>query len=209
MHLLVTDRLTCVRCGPTFGLVLVADDLRDRRLLEGFLGCSNCRDRYPVQGGFGDLRPAPRRALPSGWLESPPDPKGALRLAALLGVREGPGLLLLTSSSVQQAQGVAELVEGIEVVAVHAGLLGDEERPGVSRIVCGEGLPFFSGSLRGVVVEGPWPSEGVREAIRVLAPGARLVWLDPPAGPIEGLEAAGIELLMEAHSVLVGARKSP
>ena len=101
------------------------------------------------------------------------------------------------------------LAEGIEVVAVHAGLLGDEERPGVSRIVCGEGLPFFSGSLRGVVVEGPWPSEGVREAIRVLAPGAHLVWLDPPAGSIEGLEAAGIELLMEAHSVLVGARKSP
>ena len=60
MHLLLTDRLTCPRCGPEFGLVLLADRLEDRRVLEGALGCPNCRDRYPVRDGFGDLRPPPR-----------------------------------------------------------------------------------------------------------------------------------------------------
>ncbi|MSR21992.1 MAG: hypothetical protein EXR92_00290 [Gemmatimonadetes bacterium] len=207
MHLLVTDRLACPRCGPAFGLVLVADELEERRVLRGFLGCSNCRDRYPVEGGFGDLRPAPRGSLPAEALDHRSDPEAALKVAALLGIRDGPGLLFLTGSSVRHADILAGLVEGIEVVAAHHGLRDSPESSGVSRVACGGRLPFFNGSLRGAVLEGVPGRDALGEGIRILASGARLVLLDPPGDALEQMEAGGIELLMESDSVLVGARK--
>jgi uncharacterized protein YbaR (Trm112 family) len=116
VHILVTDRLVCVRCGPGFGLILLADELEERRVVEGVLGCPNCRERYPVERGFGDLRRSPRAEEDSAEPPGDDDPEGALRLAALLGVREGPGLLLLSGSSVRFAERLAAMIENIEVV---------------------------------------------------------------------------------------------
>ena len=45
----LTDHLVCPRCGPPFGLILLARDVRDRRVREGEFGCPNCRDRFPVK----------------------------------------------------------------------------------------------------------------------------------------------------------------
>ena len=66
MNVALTDHLVCPRCGPPFGLVLLARDVRDRRVREGEFGCPNCRDRFPVEGGFGDLRPPPRAVVGAG-----------------------------------------------------------------------------------------------------------------------------------------------
>ena len=60
MNVDLIDHLVCPRCGPPNGLLLLAHEVRDRRVLEGEFGCPNCRDRFPVSGGFGDLRPPPR-----------------------------------------------------------------------------------------------------------------------------------------------------
>ena len=95
MHILLTDRLICPRCGPGFGLILIADRLENRRVIEGSLGCPNCRDRFPVEGGFGDLRPPPRSTRDDApELEPPPSPP-ALEVAALLGLTDGPGNVAL------------------------------------------------------------------------------------------------------------------
>jgi hypothetical protein len=207
MHLLVTDRLLCVRCGPGFPLILLADELRDRRVLEGSLGCANCRERYPVVGGFGDFR------LPSGKKEPDPssvegdDPEGALRTAALLGVEQGPGLILLAGPPVRHAQRVAAMIEGIEVVAAHPGLRNLPEAPGVSRVAIGARFPFQTGSLRGVVLQGERGRRDLAEGIRVLARGARLVLTAPPEGLGDVVEEAGLELLLDAKQAVVGARK--
>src|SRR5512142_2083643 len=56
MDLRLTDLLACPRCGPPHGLVLLADRVEDRRVLEGLLGCPNCGGRYPVRAGLADLR---------------------------------------------------------------------------------------------------------------------------------------------------------
>ena len=66
MNIGLVDHLVCPRCGPPFGLVLLAHEVRDRRVSEGEFGCPNCRDRFPVEGGFADLRPPPRGAGPDG-----------------------------------------------------------------------------------------------------------------------------------------------
>lgn len=211
MHILVTDRLACPRCGPGYGLVLLADELHERRVLDGGLGCPNCRDRYPIEGGFADLRPAPRSAGPEGGNPvgplAPDDPEAALRLAAFLGVERGPGLLLLHGPSAGHAERVAAMVADIEVLAAHPDLADVPQAPGVSRIRAGHRLPLQSASLRGVLLESGRGSRLLDEAVRTLAPGARLVLLRPGADAARKVEAAGLELLLEADAAVVGVRK--
>ena len=207
MHILVTDRLACGRCGPEFGLILFADELKERRVLEGALACSNCREQYPVKGGFGDLRPLPRSRQAAGEPTVPEDPEASLRLGALLGVREGPGLLLVIGPSARHASSLSRMIEGIEVIAVHPELREGLEQEGVSRIAIAGQLPFLTGSLRGVVLEGEPGSLLLGEAVRVLGSGSRLVFLRPPEGTAAEMQEHEMELLVEADNVLVGVRK--
>lgn len=206
MHLLVTDRLACPRCGPEFGLILLAERMEDRRVLEGALGCANCRERYPVKGGFGDLRPPPRPLLSEVAPLPESSPEGAFRLAALLGVEEGPGLILLRGSWAAHATRLAGLIDDIEVVAAHGELEEAPEASGVSRMALGDRFPFFSGSLRGVALDLLQTDHGLEEGIRVLGPGARIVLKAPATGVMERLEEAGLEILLQTESFLVATR---
>jgi len=95
MHIALTDHLTCPVCGPEHGLILLADRIEERRVLEGTLGCPACRERYPIVGGLADLRPRPAGPLPGPESAPTLGPQDrAFRLAALMGVAEGPGFLL-------------------------------------------------------------------------------------------------------------------
>ncbi len=206
MHLLVTDRLACVRCGPAFGLILLADEMEERRVLEGALGCANCRERYPVRGGFGDLRPPPREKESGPPAPEPASPEDTLRMAAMLGVSEGPGLLLLAGGPVAHAAGLAAMIDDIEVVALHPGLRDAPEEAGVSRITADHRWPFYTGSLRGVALEGSQVDRWLDEAVRVLGPAARVVVRDPVEGLNQRLEAAGLQVILETRRVVVAGR---
>jgi hypothetical protein len=140
-------------------------------------------------------------------LASSGDAREALEIAALLGVREGPGLVLLAGGAASRANPLAELLPGIEVIAAHPALRSATETPGVSRVMMGAALPFLSASLRGVVLEGRAGSAQLDEGIRALAPGCRLVLLGPSEGALERLRTGELNLLMESAGVLVGARK--
>ena len=124
MHILLTDRLICPRCGPGFGLILIADRLENRRVIEGSLGCPNCRDRFPVEAGFGDLRPPPRSTRDDApELEPPPSPP-AMEVAALLGLTDGPGNVALIGDMAGHATALAGLVPGVEFIGIAPGLRG-------------------------------------------------------------------------------------
>jgi len=208
VHLLLTDRLSCPRCGPEFGVILLADRMDDRQVLEGTLGCSNCRDGFPVSGGFGDLRAPPRGALPNGraGAPAPPDTETARRYQALLGVVAGPGTLLLVGSEARHAVALAQVVEGVEVVGLDADLAGWPEVPRVSRITARPGIPFFSRTLRGVVVDGVLGPSWIGEAARVVAPLSRVVVTQAPEGARGVLEEAGLKVLVDEAGTLVAAR---
>ncbi|MDE2985426.1 MAG: hypothetical protein OXU69_12040, partial [Gemmatimonadota bacterium] len=172
MNVTLTDHLVCPRCGPPFGLVLLAREVRDRRVCEGEFGCPNCRDRFPVEGGFGDLRPPPRGVGPGegrrvaevegesgvggseGGLRDVGDRQAAaLRLAAALGVTSGPGLVVVSDGHRDEAPALAQLMRGIEVVVVGwggRGLTGD----GVGAISTGPRMPMRHAVARGEVAEG-------------------------------------------------------
>lgn len=208
MHLLLTDRLACPRCGPEFGLILLADRMQERRVVDGTLGCPNCRDGFPVRDGFGDLRAPPRGELPAGRAgePAPADPGEADRLTALLGVVEGPGTLLLVGSPARVAAAVAERVQGVEVVALDADMARWPDAPRVSRMASRPGIPFFSRTLRGVAVDGALGARWLAEAGRVAARLSRVVVVGAPGDAGAALTAAGLTVLAEEAGTLVAAR---
>ena len=223
MHILLTDRLACPRCGPEFGLILLANEVRDRRVLEGDLGCPNCREIYPIRGGFGDLRPPPRAPIPpleaageegGPWLGAGPEVSGgqpdeALRLGALLGVTEGPGMLLLKGPVARLGKALADLIGQIEVVVMDPALRDADEEEGVSRLTGQGRIPFYSGSFRGVALSGDPRGMDLEEACRVVAPLSRLVVLGAGPEMAGRVRALGLSILLEQDGVLAAGRDGP
>lgn len=206
MHLLLTDRLSCPRCGPGFGLILLADQLQDRRVLAGALGCSNCRDRFPIVDGLADLRPPPRTPLGEARPAPAPDPAASAQLAALLGITEGPGNVGLLGPLVAHADALADAIPGIEVVAVDPSARGMAEREAVSRAVVGPYLPFTPWTFRALATSGGLAA--IDELLPLVARGGRLVLERPTEGEAEILERAGVRLLLRRPDWVVGLKES-
>lgn len=215
MNVELSDLLTCPRCGPGYGLVLLPREREDRRVLSGVLGCANCRERYAIEGGVADLR-VPGAAGPGGAAGDEPvsdtgpgsgvesvDP--AVRLAGLMGLAEARGTVLVAGPAVAHASALAELLDEVEVVAVPHGEGAVRVAPGVSPMRVGPVLPLRTGSLMGVTLTGRW-AESAAEGARVLGPSGRLV-LDPaPHDAEETLAGAGLVTVAREANVLVAAR---
>lgn len=215
MHLLLTDRLSCPRCGPTFGLILRADRLESRHILDGVLGCPNCRDSFPVSDGFADLRAPPRGELGPGLAGPPAGERGDTagssvvgveRLVALLGIVGGPGTVALVGEPARLAEDVAAALPEVLVVAVDPDMRLWPETPEVSRLASGPGLPFFASTLRGVIVDGRLGPDWLSEAARVVHAKARVVVLHAPEDASDALGACGLTVLAREAETVVAAR---
>ena len=221
MHILLTDRLICPRCGPGFGLILIADRIENRRVIEGSLGCPNCRDRFPVEGGFGDLRPPPRSTRDDAPDIEPPASPSAMEVAALLGLTDGPGSVALMGDMAGHSTALAGLVPGVEFIGIAPGLRGWEEAEGVSRLNAGASLPFSDGSLRGVglLAEGEPRMAGepsitgepsiAGELARVVAPDGRIAVWGAVREWEKALRSEGLHVLASEGTALVVRRMAP
>jgi uncharacterized protein YbaR (Trm112 family) len=207
MYILLTDALTCPRCGPEFGLLVLADRMEERRVVEGRLGCPNCRSAYPIRDAAADLRvhgPASSEsAVPAVPVDGDAEPP--VRLAALMGLAGAHGLAMLAGPGARHAAAVSALVPELEVVAVTEGPDALPGRAaGVSRLAAGRAsLPFRDGALRAAALTGGADDALLREALRVLAAGARLVVDPAPAGTAERLGALGAQVLLEQEETVV------
>ena len=207
MQLLLTDRLTCPRCGPTFGLILLANQMQERRVMDGVLGCPNCRDSFPVDDGFADLRAPPRGQLGAGRAGDRPDvPPDAERIVAMLGIPRGPGTVAFVGRPAVYARAFTTSVPDADAVVVDADTSGWPEVERVSRIVSAPGLPFFDRVLRGVVVDGGLDRALLYDAARVTAPMSRVVVLGAGTDAGEVLVEAGLTVLAREGENLVAAR---
>jgi len=205
MHLLLTDRLTCPRCGPDHGLILLAKEIVDRRVLDGEVGCSNCREHFQVVQGFADLR-WPRRSEPAAGISPDPDPSLAVKVAALLGLTDGSGFILLAGRTTAAADTLSTMLAGDEWIALGDHLREQEERVGVSRMAASPAnLPLTTGGLRGAALDAGH-AEWLPEVTRALAPGARVAVFDPPADLSEAASALGLEVVLDAAEALVATR---
>jgi uncharacterized protein YbaR (Trm112 family) len=163
------DALRCPRPHEPTWLVAAAHSTRDRCVLTGTLGCPACRTTYPITGGVARF----------GGVASPPpgpplaDPAGdALRLAALLGLADGAGIVAVSGSWDAAVDPLLEAVAG----AADLRVLVDEPagafapRPPVGA-VAGAPLPVAAGALRGVALDA------------ATATPARLAARSPPCAP--------------------------
>lgn len=205
MHVLVADKLTCSRCGPKFGLVLRADETRERYVIQGVLGCPNCRDQYPILDGFGDLRAPPRGELTEGLTGEPltKDPKESEYLLPLLGITSGPGIVLLIGAPSALGMGLAGLLDDIHIVGMDQDLVQWPAESSLNRIVSKPGIPFFSQTLRGVVIDGRLGQHWFDEAARVIAPMCRVIVLNASLTGAKWLQISGLEVIANESGVVV------
>jgi hypothetical protein len=208
VHLLLTDRLTCPRCGPRFGLILLAHRLVERVVHEGVLGCANCRDSFPNVQGFGDLRAPPRGELGAGLAgeRSTVDGGESARLLAQLGILGGPGTVALVGEPARAAGEVAAALPEIHVAAIDPDLGRWPEAERVSRLVTSPGLPFFDATLRAVAIDGRLGAAWIAEAARAVAPRGRVVVFRPAEDAAATLERAGLRVLAADPETVVAAR---
>jgi hypothetical protein len=192
MHLVLTDTLTCSFCGPEEGLIVLAERMENRRVLEGALGCPACRRQFPIRAGAADLRRETVTGRRGGAENAEPDwahPTATgptidpMRLAALLALADGDGYTLLIGVQAECAAGLATFLPGREFIT--AAPLAGEEREGVNQLLVDAVLPLRTGSVSGVLLSADTPSALLQEALRVLAVGGRLV----AARTLPGVEA--------------------
>lgn len=200
MHILLTDILTCPRCGPGFGLILLAERVQDRRVSAGFLGCSNCREKYHIRDGAVDFGATAEPVRP------PADDAETERLAALLGVTHGPAFLMLAGPAAGHAAALADMLNDVEVLTIGAGA-DAADGPGINRILArGPQLPIASAKIAGVALTGAAADALLDEGARAVSPVGRLV-LDPaPADAAERLTRHGMHIAAQEDGTAVAVR---
>jgi len=202
VHPYLVDNLTCTRCGPGFGLLLRVDCMRQGSVRDGTLGCPNCRDAFPIRGGFADLRAPPRGPMERGLARRPEEGTNdhrslglgldpgwttgdggldteARALVVLSGIMGGAGIAVLSGRAAAFGFGFAALLPELQVVGIDPGLADWPYSPAWSRFTSRPGLPFRTGSVRGIVLDGALGTNLVREAGRILMRRARLVVIRP------------------------------
>jgi uncharacterized protein YbaR (Trm112 family) len=216
VHILMTDILTCPRCGPRFGLILLADRISERRVVEGALGCANCREKYPIRNGMVEFESAAGQQAVvqhdnAATRDAPQSADAGLRLAALMGVAAGPGYVLLAGAAAQYAQAIAELVDDIEVVTAtgsgSAASLPVSPGVNVSRLAVGQPLPLADARFAGVTLAGAAAHELLEEGARVLSPLGRLVVEPAPADAADRLAAVGLKVLVQEGETLIAVNR--
>jgi len=209
LHLLLVDQMTCPRCGPEFGLILLADKMKERRVLDGQLGCSNCRSQYPLVGGCGDLR-VPFLSDPSeGFVGVSGKLPKAMEIAALLGLTGGYGNVGLIGNLSGVIRDLIEITTNFEFIGIHHELDDLNLYTAIERengIISGPKLPFRNECFRGVVVSGREKQDCMMEVVRILASNGRLVVWESTLESREFLLQLGLKILIEQGDIAVWER---
>ena len=191
MFIELTDHLRCPADHAESYLVLLPDEMRERSVRAGRLGCPVCGRTYVVTDGVLDLGGG--NTAPGQTTVLTPE-----ALTALVGLGGPGGYLVLVGRPAADWRRVAELNRGVGLVAVNPPPDVLDE-PGVS-VLRGDALPLKSRSMRGVVLGSPFGADPgwVAEAARVVLPGLRVAG----EGPVP--EAGPLELMAEAGGAWVG-----
>lgn len=168
MHLDVVPVLRCPREHEESGLVLAADETRGRHVVTGVLGCPVCEAEYPVRDGIAYF--AERRVGRDGRAE-------VIRTAAMLGLTEPGGVIMLGGQWASIADAISELAEALVLVVNPPAIVSHAER--VSVVYAGEALPIAPRALRGAAID--TPNDAI--AIRLRSKGRLVATNDVPVPP--------------------------
>jgi uncharacterized protein YbaR (Trm112 family) len=191
MFIELTDHLRCPADHQESYLVLLPDEMRERSVRTGHLGCPVCGRTYTLSDGVLDLGGG-ETALPERTLLTPE------ALTALVGLSGPGGYLVLVGTPAGDWREVARLNPGVGLIAVNPPPDVVDE-PGIS-VLRASALPLKSRSMRGVVLGSPFGGDPrwVAEAARVVLPGLRVAG----EGPLP--DASTLELMAAAGGAWVG-----
>jgi hypothetical protein len=164
------DSLRCVRVHEDSWLVARADKLTNRHIVSGELGCPVCGARYPVHDGVADFAEggsAPRQYAAREEM--------AVRAAALLGLAEPGGVVVLAGEWSAAANEMLEMTENVQLLALD---YASDLRSGgaLSLALIGDVLPLAAGSVRGIALDAAHATPSLLTgAARALAAGGRLL----------------------------------
>jgi uncharacterized protein YbaR (Trm112 family) len=190
----LTDHLRCPRDHAEAYLVLLPDEVVNRGVRSGQLGCPVCGATYPVSDGVAmleDVAAPPEQGLPS-----------ADAIHAFLGLTGPGGYVVLVGAAAAAWHELASLDPGVAFVALNPSAAVRDEPPVLS-VVRAARVPLKTRSMRGVVLGDPAGSdaEWAREAARVVLPGLRVTGAGTPPDIPE------LELLASAGGWWVAARR--
>jgi hypothetical protein len=154
MFIELVDSLRCLDPHEETWLVAAASRMDGRHIVDGLLGCPVCRREYGIRDGtawFSARQPG-RDAPDLTTFAGTADEAGVMRAAALLGLSDPGGTVVLGGSWTAYADAVAGL--GASHVVVLNAQVSDSSPQEVSSIVVDDRLPFGGGALRGVAVDG-------------------------------------------------------
>jgi hypothetical protein len=162
-----------VRSHEDSWLVASADELVARHIVRGELGCPVCEARYLVRDGVADFTAAVAQAVtPRAGVST----EGmAVRAAALLGLQESGGIVVLAGEWSAAANEMLEMTEDVQLLAFD---FPRALRSGgaLSLALIGDVLPLAAGSVRGIALDAAHATPSLLAgAERALAPGARLI----------------------------------
>jgi uncharacterized protein YbaR (Trm112 family) len=195
MFIELTDHLRCPEDHQEAFLVLLPSRMEGRMVMEGQLGCPVCGKTVDLLDGVVDFGvPRTEPGHPTGSLT-------AEQAQTLLGLSGPGGYLALVGSVGRLAEGLATLLPEIQLIVVNPGLDPLPQGPSVN-VFLAPGLPLKASSMRGIVLgdglSEPWVRDGIRSVLR----GLRIVGEGvPPA------EDDNIEVLAVAGEVWVGRRR--
>jgi uncharacterized protein YbaR (Trm112 family) len=174
MFIELVDSLRCLNAHEDTWLVAAVARLDGRHIAEGTLGCPVCRREYPIRDGVGwfvepSSAPDASRLTP----HAPPAPDDRVtRAAALLGLMDAGGIIVLGGDWADCADAIAELGPA-HVVILNRSATSDAPQS-VSSLVVGDRLPFAAASVRAAALDAELAA-ALSSAAHVLRSRGRLV----------------------------------
>jgi hypothetical protein len=204
MHSELVDTLRCLTVHEESWLVVAADDVEDRHIMRGVLGCPVCHARYPIERGVADFSGGTRLPVVLEQDTVADDESTALKLAAMFDLTDPSGYVILVGAWARLAAALRQLVP-VTVLVVNAPpdvAMGD----GVSGVATIDRIPVAAGSARAIAFDAPdaMLQEEIdpATALGAVKPGGRVVAL--AAVPIP----QDISVLAQDAEHWVGTRSS-
>lgn len=186
MFIELVELLRCIREHDESWLVASIDELSERSIVRGRLGCPICQADYPVVEGAVDFSGATAAPALSSRSVNPEDV--SLRAGAFLGLGENTGTVVLGGS---WGAGAALLQRVTNSRVFVANAVPNANDVSVGRILVDNALPFGAASCAGIALDDSFHQGVFESASRVIRPRGRMV------GPASLPRPAGLTLLAQ------------
>ena len=191
MFIEIADFLKCPQDHEFQPCVVIPNELEDRIVVSGMVGCPVCKDEFPIRSG--------RAVFGEAALVESPGANDAATLQALLALMSPGGYVVLVGSAVACWSDLVGLTD-THVIGINAPT-GVNEAEGLSLLDTAGEIPLKSSSVRGVVLPSAQTNDfWLKEATRIVLPGQRVV------AAAETVVAANLEKVVAGHGLWVGKK---